>query len=403
MTGLLPYAQALERLLAGTAPLPAETVALAAAAGRVLAADLTARLTQPPFDAAAMDGYAVRWADRSGPWAVVGTSAAGHGWPGMLKAGEAVRIFTGAPVPAGADVIVVQEEVARSGDTAGLAGDGPPHIGAHIRRAGQDFSAGQPLLAAGLRLGPAQLGLAAAAGHGALPVVRRPRVTLIATGDELVPPGAMPGPGQIVSANPAMVAALLCAAGAQVDDPGLLPDDADALAAALQCAAANGADLILTIGGASVGDHDLVVPVLRRLGAAIDFWKVAVRPGKPMLAGTLGPARVLGLPGNPVSAYVTALLFAVPLVARLGRRRHALPIERCPLAEALPAAGMRRDHLRGLRLADGRVEPFASQDSALLSLLSAADVLIIREPHAPAIAAGEQVICIALDRFHSVF
>lgn len=403
MTGLLPYAQALDRLLADTAPLPAETVPVAAATGRVLAADVAARLTQPPFDAAAMDGYAVRWADRAGPWGVVGTSAAGHGWAGTLGASQAVRIFTGAPVPAGADVIVVQEEVARDGDTARLAGDGPPHAGAHIRRAGQDFTAGTPLLAAGLRLGPAQLGLAAAAGHGTLPVVRRPRVTLIATGDELVPPGVAPGPGQIVSANPAMVSALLTAAGAQVHDPGLVPDNADALAAALHGAVAGGADLILTIGGASVGDADLVVPVLRRLGAAIDFWKVAVRPGKPMLAGTLGPARVLGLPGNPVSAYVTALLFAVPLVARRGGRQHALPIEQCPLAEPLPAAGVRRDHLRGRRLADGRVQPFARQDSALLSLLSMAEVLIIREAHAPAAAAGEQVACIALDRFHSVF
>jgi molybdopterin molybdotransferase len=403
MTGLLPYALALERLLADAAPLPADMVGVAAAAGRVLAADLPARLTQPPFDAAAMDGYAVRWADRAGPWAVVGTSAAGHGWAGMLQAGQAVRIFTGAAVPAGADVIVVQEEVARDGDTARLVGDGPPHAGAHIRRAGQDFTAGQPLLATGQHLGPTQLGLAAAAGHGALPVVRRPRVTLIATGDELVPPGTEPGPGQIVSANPAMVAAMLTAVGAQVDDPGLVPDKADALAAALQRAAADRADLILTIGGASVGDHDLVVPVLRELGAAIDFWRVAVRPGKPMLAGTLGQTRVIGLPGNPVSAYVTALLFAVPLVARLGGRHHALPIEHCTLAQALPAAGIRRDHLRGKRLADGRVQPFARQDSALLSLLAAADVLIIREAHAPAAATGDPVACIALDRFPSVF
>jgi molybdopterin molybdotransferase len=401
MTGLMPYAAALDQLLAGVAPLPPELVRVEQAGGRVLAADLAARLTQPPFDAAAMDGYTVRWADRAGPWAVVGTSAAGHGWAGTLGPGQAVRIFTGAPVPAGADAIVVQEEVMRDGDAARLTGEGPPHAGAHIRRAGQDFAAGQPLLMAGTRLGPAQLALAAAAGQGVLPVVRAPRVTLIATGDELVLPGVAPGPGQIVSANPAMIAALLRAAGAMVDDPGLVRDDGDALAAAF--ADASGADIIITIGGASVGDHDLVVPVLRQLGAAIDFWKVAVRPGKPMLAGRLGDARVLGLPGNPVSAFVTALLFAVPLVARLAARRHALPVETRRLAAPLPANGLRRDHLRARRLADGRVQAFDRQDSALLSVLAAADVLLIREPYAAAANAGDEVDCIALDMFHSVF
>ncbi|WP_235927751.1 molybdopterin-binding protein, partial [Sandarakinorhabdus rubra] len=238
-----------------------------------------------------------------------------------------------------------------------------------------------------------------AAGHGALPVVRRPRVTLIATGDELVPPGETPGPGQIVSSNPAMLAPLLRWAGAEVSDPGLIPDRADALAAALM---ASDADLILTIGGASVGDHDLVVPVLRQLGADIDFWKIALRPGKPLLAGSLHGRRVIGLPGNPVSAFVTALLFAVPLVARLAGRHHELPTERLPLASPLPANGPRRDHLRGRRI-EGRAEAFARQDSALLSLLASAELLIIREAGAPAAAAGDLVDCIALDMFHSVF
>ncbi len=398
MSGLLPFEHALARLLDGAVPLPPEPVPLAAAAGRVLAADLAARLTQPPFAAAAMDGYAIRWADRHQPWRVVGESAAGHGWAGTLGAGEAVRIFTGAPVPAGADVIVVQEEVARDGDVARLNGEGPPRIGAHIRAAGQDFAAGDMLIAAGTRLAPPHLGLAAAAGHGTLPVVRRPRVTLIATGDELVPPGTTQGPGQIVSSNPAMLAALLRSAGADVNDPGLIPDDRAALAAALMTA---DADLILTIGGASVGDHDLVVPVLRDLGAELDFWKIALRPGKPLLAGRLNGVRVIGLPGNPVSAFVTALLFAVPLVARLAGRAHDLPIERLPLAVPLPANGPRRDHLRARRTPAG-AEPFARQDSALLSLLAAADLLVIRPAHAPAAAAGAMVDCIALDRFHDV-
>lgn len=399
MSGLLPFSAALDQLLAGVEPLPAETLPLEDCAGRVLAEPVVARLTQPPFDAAAMDGYAIRWADRHQSWPVVGESAAGHGWAGEVKAGEAVRIFTGAPVPAGADVIVVQEEVARDGDMARLVGEGPPRVGAHIRPRGQDFADGDVLLADNLWLSAAHLGLAAAAGHGTLRVRRRPRVTLIATGDELVPPGQLPGPGQIVSSNPAMLGALLRQADAHVHDPGLIPDRREALAEALLAA---DADLIITIGGASVGDHDLVVPVLRHLGAELDFWKIALRPGKPLLAGRLNGTRVLGLPGNPVSAFVTALLFAVPLVARMAGRAHALPLETLPLATPLPANGARRDHLRARRTAKG-VEPFARQDSALLSLLAAADLLIIRDAGAPAAAAGDPVTCIALDRFHSVF
>jgi molybdopterin molybdotransferase len=403
MSDLLPFAAALERLLAGVEALPAEAVAIDQCAGRVLAEPLFARLTQPPFDAAAMDGYAIRWADLHQPWRVVGESAAGHGWAGTLAAGEAVRIFTGAPLPAGADTIVVQEDVLRDGGVdsawARLAGDGPPRQGAHIRRAGQDFAAGRRLIPAGTRLAPPHLGLAAAAGHGELPVVRRPRVLLVATGDELVPPGATPGPGQIVSSNPAMLMALLRWAGAEVADPGIIPDRADALGAVL---AGADADLLLTIGGASVGDHDLVVPVLRALGASLDFWKIALRPGKPLLAGTLAGRRVLGLPGNPVSAFVTALLFAAPLVARLGGREAALPMVRLPLAAPLPANGPRRDHLRARRVA-GQAEAFPRQDSALLSVLAQADLLIIREAHAPPAKEGEPVDCIALDMFHSVF
>jgi molybdopterin molybdotransferase len=346
-----------------------------------------------------MDGYAIRWADLRLPWRVVGESAAGHGWAGTVGPGEAVRIFTGAPLPAGADVIVVQEEVARDGNQARLVGEGPPRIGAHIRPAGQDFAAGNGLIATGVRLAAAHLGLAAAGGYRALPVVRRPRVTLIATGDELVLPGEIPGPGQIVSSNPAMLSALLRSAGADVHDPGLIPDSYAALAAALQDAEA---DLIITIGGASVGDHDLVIPVLRELGATLDFWKIALRPGKPLLAGRLDGTRVLGLPGNPVSAFVTALLFAVPLVSRMAGRAHDLSLETLPLAIPLPANGARRDHLRARRTPAG-AEPFARQDSALLSLLASAELLIIREADAPAAAAGELVTCIALDMFHSVF
>ena len=399
MAALIDVDEALARLLAGAGPLEAEAVPLHMARGRVLAAAVTAKLTQPPFDAAAMDGYAIRWDDMPGPWRVTGESAAGRGWSGQVGAGEAARIFTGAPLPAGADTIVVQEEIRRADDIATLAGEGPPRRGAHIRKAGQDFAHGDAIAEAGEVLTPARIGLLAAAGHGAAAVVRRPRVTLIATGDELVPPGATPGPDQIVSSNGVMLRALFEAAGAVVDDPGIVPDRRDALATALSGASG---DIIVTIGGASVGDHDLVVPVLRDLGAAIDFWKIAMRPGKPMLAGTLGARRVIGLPGNPVSAYVCALLFAVPLLARLGGRTEALPMRRIPLATHLPANGARRDHQRARLMPDGAAAPFTSQDSALLGRLAAAQLLIVRPAYAPAAAAGDFVPCILLDSIGDV-
>jgi molybdopterin molybdotransferase len=392
MAVLLDVDAARSRLLDDVSALAAETIPLSP--GRILAADVDARLTQPPFDAAGMDGYAIRWADMPGPWHVVGEAAAGRGWSGTVGVGEAARIFTGAPLPAGADTIVVQEEIELDNARISLAGDGPPHGGAHVRKAGQDFIAGAPLAHAGAALTPARIGLLAAGGHAMVPVVRRPVVTLIATGDELVPPGTLPGPDQIVSANSIMLRALFEAAGAAVIDPGIVPDRRDALAEAL--ATARG-DVIVTIGGASVGDHDLVVPVLLALGAEIDFWKIAMRPGKPMLAGRLGATRIIGLPGNPVSAYVCALLFVVPLLARLGGRPITLPTSRLSLATPLPANGERRDHLRGRLNEDGLAEPFAAQDSALLSRLAAAEILIVRMPGAPAARAGEMIDCIALD------
>lgn len=395
---LLDVDLARARLLDGVVPLPAETLAIGIARGRVLAQAITATLTQPPFEAAAMDGYAIRWADMPGPWRVLGEAAAGKRWPGVLDAGEAARIFTGAPLPDGADTIVVQEEISRTGDIATLSGEGPPRLGAHIRAAGHDFAAGDTLARAGEVLTPARIGLIAAGGHGSVPVMRRPRVTLITTGDELVPPGSTPGPDQIVNANGVMLAALFESIGACVVDPGIVPDRREALAAAINAA---DADLIVTIGGASVGDHDLVVPVLRDLGAEIDFWKIAMRPGKPMLAGRLGGTRVIGLPGNPVSAFICALLFVVPWLNRRGGRPEALPMVRLPLAAPLPANGVRRDHLRARRV-ENRAEAFLAQDSALLGRLAAAQLLIVRQPGAPAAPAGEMVDCIALDSIGNV-
>jgi molybdopterin molybdotransferase len=398
LMALLPVDAALAQLLDGAAALNSESVDLGEAHGRILARDVAARLTQPPFDASAMDGYAIRWTDMPGPWQVVGEAAAGRGYANAVMPGTAVRIFTGAPLPTGADTVVVQEDIARAGDTATLSGEGPPQRGAHVRAAGQDFAAGAALLRAGDRLTPPRLGLLAAAGHASVAVVRRPRVCLIATGDELVPPGSTPGPDQIISSNPLMLAALFRAVGADVHDPGIVPDNRTALATALRTV---DADLIITIGGASVGDHDLVVPVLRDLGADIDFWKIAMRPGKPMLAGRLGAARIIGLPGNPVSAFVCALLFAVPLIARLGGGAAVLPEQWLPLAAPLPANGGRRDHLRARRTANGAL-PFASQDSARLAVLSDAELLIIRDIAAPAAHAGDLVRCIALDMFSPV-
>ena len=399
MTPLIGVDEAQGRLLAGVEALPVEDAPFAAALGRILARDVVARLTQPPFAASAMDGYAIRFADLPGPWRVTGESAAGRRFGGEVGAGEAVRILTGAPLPAGADTVIVQEEVARDADTLTLTGEGPPRQGAHIRPAGLDFAAGTVVAPAGVRVTPARIGVAAAAGHATLPVHRRPRVALLATGDELVPPGTTPGPDAIVSSNGVMLAALL-GPDAEVIDGGIIVDTAEALTAALRAHAA--ADLIVTIGGASVGDHDHVVPVLTAMGAAIDFWKIALRPGKPMLSGRLGATRIIGLPGNPVSAFVCATLFVAPLLKALAGDPAPLPVPvMLPAGADLPPNGPRRDYLRA-RFADGSVVPSSRQDSAMLHVLAASNVLIVREPHVPLTTKGTMVPCIALDTISGV-
>jgi molybdopterin molybdotransferase len=391
--GLLPFEVALERMLALGAPLPAETVALGAAAGRFLAEDVAARLTQPPANVSAMDGYALRFAELPGPFRLVGESAAGRPLDGSVGLGEAARIFTGAVVPAGADTVAVQEDAVVADGSVGFPADRPPRMGAHIRRAGQDIAAGAVVARAGEQLTPGRIGLLAAAGHGAVPVRRRPRLALLATGDELVAPGATPGPGQIASSNGVMLTALLGQV-AEVTDLGIVADRPEALAEAVGRAAEH--DVLVTIGGASVGDHDLVKPALEAAGAALDFWRIALQPGKPLMAGRLGDGIVVGLPGNPVSAFVCARLFLVPLLKRMGG--DPAPEDRYATARTtvdLPANGIRRQFLRAV-LADGAVTPATSQDSSMLSVLAGANGLLMRPEHAPAAPAGTTVPVLTL-------
>lgn len=388
MADMISVAEAQQRLFALAAPVATEQAPLRDAAGRWAAASVAALRTQPELPLSAMDGYAVRFADLPGPWRVIGESAAGRPFAGPVAAGEAARIFTGAAVPDGADTILVQEEAARDGHTLTLDGEGPPHCGAHVRPVGLDFTHDETLIDAGARLTPARIALAASAGHATLPVRRRIRVAIVATGDELRAPGAPLGPGAIPESNGAMLAAMLATLPVDLIDLGILPDRIDTLTAAF---AAVGADLLVTTGGASVGDHDLVRPALEAAGTEIDFWRIAMRPGKPLMAGRMRDAVVLGLPGNPVSAYVTALLFVVPMVAYLSGAADPLPRRRTAIVgSALPANGPRADHIRAVRR-DGRVIPADRQDSSMLRILAACDCLIVRAPHVPAAAAGDSV------------
>jgi len=393
---VLPVAEAQARLLALAEPLPVEEASLIEAVGRWAAADLLARRDQPSAALSAMDGYAIRYAERPGPWTVAGESAAGAGFDRALGPREAVRIFTGAPVPDGADCVLVQEEAAREGDRLLMAGEGPRGIGGNIRLRGADFSTGARLIAEGARVTARHVALAAIGGHGAIPVRARPRIALISTGDELVPPGA-PTPGaRLPASNAPMLAALLGRSPARIEDRGIVRDDLNAITQAFQHASES-ADVIVTTGGVSVGDRDLVRPALEQAGARLDFWRVAMRPGKPLLAGRLGNAIILGLPGNPVSAYVTALIFLLPLIARLGGAAEPLPRTRTvPLGAALPANGSRQDYMRA-RIEGGRAFAPDGQDSAALAALAAADGLIVRAPHAPAAAIGDSAEMLMLD------
>jgi molybdopterin molybdotransferase len=395
---LLPVEDALARLLAAARPISeTEELSLHEANGRVLAADLTARLTQPPFNASAMDGYALRAADAAeigSVLTVIGESAAGHGFSGSVSAGQAVRIFTGAPVPDGADSILLQEDAEKLDDGRIRTQFFVTH-GRHIRPRGQDFAEGDIALSAGLTLDFTHLTLAAAMNHAAVPVYRRPRIALLATGDELVSPGGRPGPSQIIGSNTFGIAALARDNGAEVIDLGIVPDNRDALRDAIERVQTLDVDVLVTLGGASVGDHDLVQSTLVAAGMELDFWRIAMRPGKPLMVGRLGDMQVLGLPGNPVSSLVCGLLFLEPLLCHLGHRqkRHRMAMAR--LHTALPANDKRQDYLRArlIERSDDMpvVESFDKQDSSMMRIFSQSDCLIVRPPNAPEVDAGATV------------
>lgn len=397
---MIPVAEALRRILADLPATAPEIVSLADASGRALAEDVIARVTQPPADVSAMDGYAVRAADVAGVPArlkVVGEAPAGGAYPHALGPGEAVRIFTGGPLPQGADAVVIQEDATRDGDFVNV-GESAPR-GRYVRVAGLDFRAGEIGLPAGRILGPRDVGLAAAMNVPWLAVRRRPRVALLATGDEIVRPGEPIGPNQIVSSNALALAALVRASGGEPVDLGIARDDRASLQAIAE--GARGVELLVTLGGASVGEHDLVRAALGERGLALDFWQIAMRPGKPLMFGRIGETAMLGLPGNPVSSLVCGLLFVRPAIRRLLRVEPATPPrERAILGRDLPENDRREDYLRSTlaRRADGVLvaTPFEKQDSSMLSTLARSDCLVVRPPHAPPARVGETVEFIAL-------
>lgn len=393
---MIPVADALHRLLASVnGPMSAEQVCLHDGLDRVLANDIAATRTQPPFSASAMDGYAVRACDTGAGCQldVIGESAAGRGFAGQVGPRQAVRIFTGAPVPQGADTILIQENAEGVGSSRITALQEEP-AGRFIRKAGLDFTSGDTLLRAGHVLKPAMLGLAAAMGHARLPVRRKPRVAILATGDELVPPGLPTGPDQIVASNSYALAGLVRQYGGEPFDLGIAQDTMASLAAAFARARDGRADVLVTLGGASVGDHDLVQAALAAEGMELGFWQVAMRPGKPLMHGRLGGMIVLGLPGNPVSSIVCGHVFLRPLItAMLGRDPHAeLRLRKGRLGCDLPANDARADYLRARLEEEGSAivaHPFLRQDSSMLATLAKAEALVVRAPFATPAKTGD--------------
>lgn len=397
---MLPVEEALSRILAAVRPTPREIVHLVAAHRRVLAEDLAARRSQPPAAVSAMDGYAVRAEDADRAGAVLrlaGEVPAGRSFDRPLAAGEAVRIFTGAPLPEGADAILIQEHARAEGGRVVV--EKPVVRGRYVRPRGLDFEAGWIGLRAGTRLDGRALGLAAAMGHAWLPVRRRPRVALLSTGDELVPPGELPSGSRIVASNGITLAALVDAWGGEAVDLGIAGDEPRALADIL--AEARGVDFVVTSGGASVGSYDLVRETATSLGLALDFWKIAMRPGKPLIFGRLGEAAFLGLPGNPVSAAVCAIVFLRAALRAAQGLSPDLPIAEAVLASDLAANDERQDFLRAELMDDRgerRVRPAPLQDSSMFATFAHADALIVRPPFDPSRSAGERVRILELAR-----
>jgi molybdopterin molybdotransferase len=397
---LIPVEEARARILKNVKPLPAEAVTLEQALGRVLAKPLKAVRNQPPFDASAMDGYAVIAADVANPPAtlrLIGLSAAGHGFKGRLKRGDCVRIFTGAPVPKGADAVVIQENTLASGRAVTVLQTAKPEQ--NIRFAGLDFRKGDLLLPAGLTLGARDIGLAAAANAPKLAVRRRPVVALIATGDELVLPGGTPRADQIVSSNSHALAAMAQHLGATVVNLGIVADNLKATERAIR--KASKADILVTTGGASVGDHDYVQEALKNSGVSIDFWKIAMRPGKPFMYGRRKGQHVLGLPGNPVSALVCARLFLKPLIDALLGFPAGDDLIEARLGASMKENDSRQDYVRAtlVEAPDGTrtVTPFAKQDSSMQRTFREAQALIVRPPNAKVAGQGDVVKILRLD------
>lgn len=392
---LLSVEDALNRILNSARPSRAiEHVGLHDGLGRVLAQDLAARVTHPAFDNSAMDGYAVLHADVSVigvELEVIGQSAAGHGFGGKVEPGQAVRIFTGAPLPAGADTVIIQEDTEQLADGR-IRTSFAPGKGRHIRLSGQDFSASEIVLRAGDILDAGRLTVAAGMNHATLPVFKKPTIAILATGDELLAPGSVPGADQIIASNSFGVAAIARDNGANILDLGIVPDNSEAISAAVEQARLAGADVLVTLGGASVGDHDLVQSTLLASGMTLDFWRIAMRPGKPLMVGQLGDMAVLGLPGNPVSSLVCALLFLEPLVRRLARLPDRDRLATALLADALPANDKRQDYVRARLSIDTEgmlvAHPFQRQDSSMMKVFAQSDCLIVRPPNVEAAPVG---------------
>jgi molybdopterin molybdotransferase len=415
---LIPVEEALRRVLTGIpGPTEPERLELSACAGRTLAADVSALRDQPPFPASAMDGYAIRAADVAAIPAtlqVIGTSAAGNRFAGVVGPGQAVRIFTGAPLPDGADTVVIQENTRAATGRVTVTEACAPHR--HIRAAGLDFKAGEVLLTGGTRLDSRHIALAAAMGHGTLPVRRRPRIAVLATGDELVRAGEAAGPDQITASSLPATALMVEKAGGEAIDLGIARDTLDSLDERIQAALDARADILVTLGGASVGEHDLVQTALARRGMDLGFWRVALRPGKPLMHGRLGTTLLLGLPGNPVSSLVCAILFLVPAIRALTGDPGAGddPTEAAVLGSDLPANGDRQDYMRAsLTVGNADISgpagmqapgipvatPHRAQDSSMLGILTRSEALLVRPPHDPATTVGRACRIIRLDRF----